>query len=70
MQVDTTNLSPEALEANAIVVGAYKNGELTKAAKQLDSATGNSISRLVEIGEIKGKKNEITTILAPSNVCL
>ena len=68
MQIVTTNSNPETIEANAVVVGVYKNGEMTEAAKQLDGATGNSISRLVEIGDINGKANEITKILAPANV--
>ncbi len=68
MQTDTTNTSPESIKAAAIVVGVYAGGELTGAAKRLDTATEGVISRLVETGDIKGKANETTTILAPANV--
>lgn len=62
------NLSAEAIESDAIVVGAYSTGELTASAQQIDAATGGVIKRLIESGDIKGEPHETTRILAAAGV--
>ena len=50
--------------ADAIVVGAYQDGELEGAAKVVDTALNGTISQLLQDGDLKGKQGE-TAVLYP-----
>lgn len=65
MKVTGTQLNIADFSGDAIVVGTYET-ELSPPANQLDNLIGGTITRLIEAEEIRGKANEITTILAPS----
>jgi len=65
MKVIATDQKVTEFVGDAVVVGVYQN-ELSPPANQLDTVIGGAITRLVESGDITGKPNEITTILAPS----
>ncbi|PQO29633.1 leucyl aminopeptidase [Bremerella cremea] len=65
MKVTGTELKIADFSGDVLVVGAYEDG-LSPPADQLDTLIGGAITRLVESGDISGKPNEVTTILAPS----
>ncbi|PQO42235.1 leucyl aminopeptidase [Blastopirellula marina] len=65
MKVTATEHKIADFSGDVIVVGVYEDG-LSPPADQLDNLIGGSITRLVESGDIAGKPNEITQILAPS----
>ncbi len=64
----TTDLPAHEIEADAVVVGIYADGSLTQSAREIDEATAGSISRLREVNEIRGKANEVTSVLALAGV--
>jgi leucyl aminopeptidase len=68
MKISATNESAASIQADAVVVGCYAEGELPPAATVIDQATSGAITRLVEANEIAGKPGELTTILVPSGV--
>ena len=52
-------------EAGALVVGAIENeSTLSVAAGELDTALAGALSKLVDLGDIKGKRGELTTVHA------
>ncbi len=68
MKINATNESATSIQADAVVVGCYAEGQLQPAAAAIDQATGGAITRLIEAKEIAGKAGELTTILVPSGV--
>ncbi|GAA4438980.1 leucyl aminopeptidase [Bremerella cremea] len=67
MKVTGTDNKIADFSGDVIVVGVYEDA-LSPPADQLDNLIGGSITRLVESGDITGKPNEVTTILAPSGL--
>ncbi len=55
MEFSIKQSSPEKQHGACVVVGVYKDGQLSTAARQLDVATGQQISALIERGDITGK---------------
>lgn len=68
MQVQATTSSASQTSAPVVVVGVYTGGVLPSAASDIDQATSGLIRRLIERGEILGKPNETTLLLAPAGV--
>lgn len=68
MAAALTDVNIAEIEADAVVVGVYAESPLSGPAADLDEALGGAIARLVERKEISGKRNEITTLLAPSGI--
>ena len=64
MQVRIAQDAPAAVRAGALVVPVFSDGELTGAAKAVDSALGGAIADVLTSGEIKGKANELAFIHA------
>ncbi len=64
MQVRIAQDAPVAVRARALVVPVFSDGELTGAAKAVDSALGGAIADVLSSGEIKGKANEIAFVHA------
>lgn len=62
--VRSTTESPHEIQADAVVVGVHSDAGMTDAARQIDEASGNSLRKLIELGEIKGKSKEITLLMA------
>jgi len=56
------------IEADAVVVGVYEEGELSQAAAALNEATGGVIGRLIENEDIEGKPNQLLPLYAPSGM--
>lgn len=68
MTITALNEAITKVTADAIVVGCYKEGKLSTTAAEVDTATGGAISRLIESGDVTGKRNETTMLLAPTGV--
>ncbi|MEO8497625.1 MAG: M17 family peptidase N-terminal domain-containing protein, partial [Planctomycetota bacterium] len=68
MKIIATNESAPSIQADAVVVGCYAEGQLQPATAAIDQATGGAITRLVEAKEITGKAGDLTKILVPSGV--
>ena len=56
------------IEADALVIGVYKDSPLSGAAEQFNQASGGVLQTLIDDEEISGKLNQVTTLLAPSGV--
>ncbi len=50
---------PVSVEADAVVAGVFKGGELDPPAAELDAALGGALKALVAAGEIRGEPGEI-----------
>ncbi|MGH6611702.1 MAG: leucyl aminopeptidase [Burkholderiaceae bacterium] len=59
---------PDAIKADAIVVGVHADGELTPAAKALDSASGGAIKAAVKSGDMTGKRGATLPLFGLNNV--
>lgn len=57
-----------SLELDTIVVGAYKEGELTEQAEDLDDKTDGLIVKAIKSHYFKGKQGSIVEIIAPSSL--
>ncbi len=68
MKISATNESAASVQADAVVVGCYADGELQPAATTIDQAAAGAITGLIEAKEIVGKAGELTRILAPSGI--
>ena len=65
----TVQFAPLAdIQADWLIVGASEGAEFTGAVARLDAALEGTLSRLREAGDIRGKANEITTLLAPRGI--
>jgi len=56
MEFSTRVGRPEAVKADAIVVGVHADGALTATAKALDAASGGAIKAAVKSGDMTGKR--------------
>jgi leucyl aminopeptidase len=56
------------IQSDWLIVGASEGQEFGGAVARLDVALGGTLSRLRETGDITGKANEITTLLAPKGI--
>lgn len=68
MKIEITDATIEAIEADAVAVGIWKDQPLDGPAKQLDEATGGAISKLIELEEVSADRYQTTTILAPAGI--
>ncbi len=59
MDITLAKGSPETLRTGLLVVGAFAHGELTPAAKQIDTATDGRLSVLLKRGELEAKAGSI-----------
>lgn len=64
MQVRIAQDAPAAVRAGALVVPVFADGELTGAAKAVDSVLGGAIADILSSGEVKGKPNETALLHA------
>jgi leucyl aminopeptidase len=65
----TVQFAPLAeIQADWLIVGASEGAEFTGAVARLDAQLEGTLSRLRESGDIRGKANEITTLLAPRGI--
>jgi leucyl aminopeptidase len=56
------------IQADWLIVGAWEEEALNGAVGRLDGSLGGTLSRLREAGDIRGKANEITTLLDPRGI--
>lgn len=68
MDIRLTTTAAHEIEADAIVVAVYQDESPQDAAAELDKATGGAITRLIELGDVTGKANELVSLLAPAGV--
>lgn len=72
MKITSTKDDLASVNADAVVVGLSQTDSTANLsigpAQALDQATGGVLARLVESGELAGKRNEVTSILAPNGV--
>ena len=62
MDYSIESLSLDQLETDCIIVGVYKNQQLSPSAEVVDNKTHQLIHNLIERGDIKGKNNETLLI--------
>ena len=62
MDYSIETLSLDKLETDCIVVGVYKNQQLTPSAEVIDNKTHQLINNLIERGDVTGKSNETLLI--------
>lgn len=58
MQFGTKHGNPEKTRTQCVIAGVYEDNELTDTARALDKASGGSIRRLLNRGELKGKPGQ------------
>jgi leucyl aminopeptidase len=68
MEIRHMDVKPAEIEADAVVVGVFQGLPLAGAAAELDAASAGLMSRLVERGEITGKRNEVLCLFGLSGV--
>ena len=68
MQIQSTDVSPVDLQANAIVVGVFEDGSLNDAAGEIDEASGRVISRAIESKDASTKAYSVTPFLGLSGI--
>ncbi len=68
MKVETTAVAPQEFDGEAIVVGAWSDGALSRSTAAIDQASGGVISRLIELKEISTTRCDVTPLLAPAGV--
>ncbi|MGB5739274.1 MAG: leucyl aminopeptidase [Woeseia sp.] len=68
MNYFTTSSAASRRTAGAIIVGIYERGQLGVAAKELDSASGGQLARLVKSGDVSGSLGKCAVLTALKNV--
>jgi len=68
MQVAITDAEVQKVDADAVVVGKFADGELLPAAAAVDRATDGQLTKLAERGEFAGKKYELLPVVGPRGV--
>ncbi|MGB0595988.1 MAG: leucyl aminopeptidase [Rubripirellula sp.] len=56
---------PVAENADVVVVGLSESGELTPTLSAIDGLTDKWISRLIELGQLRGKQGELSLLASP-----
>ena len=64
LRFTTTSDRPHLVDADIVVAGVHDDRSLTRAAQELDQASGGAISRALESGDASGKAGAITKLLA------
>lgn len=62
------NLHAAQAKADCVVVGVYKNNELSQAAAQLDKACAGAITQHLELGDFNGDKNRFSLLYQLPNI--
>jgi leucyl aminopeptidase len=60
MRITTSTTAPERATADVLAVAVGRPASLTGAAAAVDRALGGTLTRLVEAGEIRGGKGQVT----------
>jgi leucyl aminopeptidase len=68
MRITTSTTAPERAAADMLAVAVGKPASLTGAAAAVDAALGGAIGRLVDAGEIRGGKGQVTVVHADGGV--
>jgi leucyl aminopeptidase len=68
MRITTSTTAPERAAADMLAVAVGKPVSLTGAAAAVDAALGGAIGRLVDAGEIRGGKGQVTIVHAAGGV--
>ena len=65
-RLTTSSQAIDQLDVDALVLGVYTKAPLPPATQTADALLGNVISRLIEEGEIRGKRYASAKFLAPT----
>jgi leucyl aminopeptidase len=68
MRITTSTTAPERTTADVLAVAVGKPPSLTGAAAAVDRALGGTLGRLIESGEIRGAKGQVTVVHAAGGV--
>jgi leucyl aminopeptidase len=68
MRITTSTTAPERATADVLAVAVGKPPSLTGAAAAVDRALGGTLGRLIESGEIRGAKGQVTLVHAAGGV--
>ncbi len=64
----TTTERPHQIDTDAVVVGAYEDKTLTRAAQEVDAASGGALKRALDAGDATGKLGSVTKLIGLSGV--
>ena len=64
LRFSTTSDRPHLVDADIVVAGIHEDRSLTRAAQELDQASGGAIARAIESGDASGKPGALTKLLA------
>ena len=68
MRITTSTTAPERATADVLAVAVGKPPSLTGAAAAVDRALGGTLGRLIESGEIRGARGQVTVVHATGGV--
>ena len=68
MRITTSTTAPERATADVLAVAVGKPPSLTGAAAAVDRALGGTLGRLIESGEVRGAKGQVTVVHAAGGV--
>ena len=68
MRITTSTTAPERATADVLAVAVGKPPSLTGAAAAVDRALGGTLGRLIESGEVRGAKGQVTVVHATGGV--
>ena len=64
LRITTSTTTPARAVADALVVAVPRPPELRGPAAEVDRALGGRLAQLIELGEIRGAKNQVTVVHA------
>lgn len=68
MQINTSQVAVTEIQADAVVVGVWKDTPLQGAAKAIDDASGGLLTRMIEMEEISASAYSVSTLLGIDGV--
>lgn len=68
MQITTSQVAANEIQADAIVIGIWKDSDLEGASKTIDEQSGGLLTRMIELEEISASAYNVTTLLGVAGV--
>lgn len=64
MKISVKSVQPETAQKSCVIVGVYDNGTLSQAAKAMDKASKQAITKLIKQGTFTGKKDSFLPLFS------
>ena len=68
LRFSSTTERPHLIDADVVVAGIYEDKTLTRAAQEIDAASGGAVKRALEGGDASGKPGSVTKLLGLAGV--